>query len=51
MDMTRAASHGFKCSVGIEEGIRETMEWYMSNRNDADKRYIAFNDPAMKKRA
>lgn len=51
MDMTRAASHGFTCEVGIEEGIKETIEWYVKNRNDADKRYIAFNDPAMKKRA
>ena len=49
MDMTRASSYGFKCEVGIEEGIKETIEWYQNNRNDADKRYIAFNDPAMKK--
>ncbi len=51
MDMQRAASYGFKCEIGIEEGIKETMEWYANNRNDADKRYIAFNDPAMKNRA
>jgi len=49
MDMTRAASYGFKCEVGIEEGIKETIAWYVGNRGDADKRYIAFNDPAMKK--
>jgi GDP-L-fucose synthase len=49
MDMTRAASYGFKCEVGIEEGVKETMQWYTANRNDAGKRYIAFNDPAMKK--
>jgi hypothetical protein len=35
--------------VGIEEGVKETMQWYTANRNDAGKRYIAFNDPAMKK--
>jgi GDP-L-fucose synthase len=51
MDMTRAASYGFKCTVGIEEGIRETVAWYLNNRDDADKRYIAFNDQAMKKKA
>lgn len=50
MDMKRAEGYGFTCEVSIEEGIRETMEWYLANRNDADKRYIAFNDPAMKKR-
>lgn len=49
MDMTRAAGYGFQCEVGIEEGVKTTMEWYLANRNDADKRYIAFNDPAMKK--
>lgn len=49
MDMTRAAGYGFKCEVGIEQGVKETIEWFLANRNDADKRYIAFNDPAMKK--
>ena len=48
MDITRASSYGFNCQVGIEEGIKETIEWYLNNCNDADKRYIAFNDPAMK---
>lgn len=51
MDMKRAASHGFKCEISIEEGIRETIEWFVKNRNNADKRYIAFNDPLMKKQA
>lgn len=49
MDMSRASSYGFACEVGIEEGIKETMEWFLANQGDADKRYIAFNDPAMKK--
>jgi GDP-L-fucose synthase len=49
MDTARAAGHGFGCEVGIEQGIRETMAWYVANQGDADKRYIAFNDPAMKK--
>ncbi len=51
MDMTRAASHGFRCEISLEQGIKETMQWYLANRNDADKRYIAFNDPANQKRA
>jgi GDP-L-fucose synthase len=51
MDMTRAAGYGFKCEVGIEEGVKETIDWFVKNQNDADKRYIAFNDPAMKKSA
>jgi GDP-L-fucose synthase len=49
MDMTRASGYGFTCEVGIEEGIKETMNWFLANKNDADKRYIAFNDPAMKR--
>lgn len=49
MDMTRANGYGFKAEVSLEEGVKETIDWYLANRNDADKRYIAFNDPAMKK--
>jgi len=49
MDMARASKYGFKCEVGIEQGIKETIDWYAANRGDADKRYIAFNDPAMQK--
>lgn len=48
MDMKRAEGYGFRCEVSIEEGIKETISWYVANRSDADKRYIAFNDPAMK---
>lgn len=51
MDMKRAASHGFAPEISIEDGIKETIAWYIANRADADKRYIAFNDPAMKKSA
>jgi GDP-L-fucose synthase len=51
MDMSRAAKYGFKCEVGIEQGIKETIDWFVANRGDADNRYIAFNDPAMKKTA
>jgi GDP-L-fucose synthase len=50
MDMTRAASYGFKCEVSIEEGIRETVAWFVANKGQADNRYIAFNDPAMQKK-
>jgi GDP-L-fucose synthase len=50
MDMTRASKYGFTCEVSIEDGIRETIEWFVKNRGDADNRYIAFNDPAMKQK-
>ncbi len=51
MDMKRANSYGFSCEVSIEQGIKETMEWYIANRGTADNRYIAFNDETMKKRS
>lgn len=50
MDMSRASSYGFECEVSIEDGIKETIDWYVKNRGEADKRYIAFNDPAMIKK-
>jgi GDP-L-fucose synthase len=31
LDMTRAASYGFFPEISIEEGISETIEWYLSN--------------------
>lgn len=49
MDTERARSHGFECEVSLEEGLRETMEWYLRHKDDADRRYIAFNDPAMRR--
>ncbi len=44
MDMKRASGHGFKCEVSIEEGIRETIAWFVANQNDAGKRYNAFTE-------
>lgn len=51
MSTERAEKYGFKCEIGIEQGIKETIEWFVNHKNDADKRYIAFNDPAMMKKA
>lgn len=51
MDMTRAAGYGFTCEVSLEEGIKETIDWFVNNKDQLDNRYIAFNDPAMKKSA
>jgi len=38
-DMSRAASYGFNPEISIEEGILETIEWYLSNTEmaNADK--------------
>ena len=33
---------GFKPKYSLEEGIKETIEWYMKNRDDFGKRYNVF---------
>jgi GDP-L-fucose synthase len=38
MDTTRAESHGFKCQTDIKEGVRETLEWFLVNRDLYKKR-------------
>ncbi len=44
MDMSRAASYGFKPQISIEEGIKETIKWYEANQNSANNRYNAFTE-------
>lgn len=46
MDMARASSYGFKPSISIEQGIKETIEWYVNNRHNAANRYNAFTEKA-----
>lgn len=43
-DMTRAKSYGFDISVDLEEGIKQTTEWFINNKETLDKRYNAFVD-------
>lgn len=43
MDMTRAKKLlGFKPKYSLEDGIKETIEWYMKNRDALSKRYNVF---------
>lgn len=35
-DMERAKSHGFYPQISIEEGVKETIEWYLKNKSMAD---------------
>ena len=42
-DMTRAHKHGFKPQVTIKDGIEETIEWFLKNKDIVDKRFNAFN--------
>lgn len=44
MDMQRANSYGFYPEISIEEGIKETIEWYAQNRNEVHTRYNAFTE-------
>lgn len=34
---------GFKASISFEKAIKETINWYLENRNIAQKRYDVFN--------
>lgn len=43
MSMNRAKKLlGFKPKYSLEEGIKETISWFLKNRDDKDKRYNAF---------
>jgi GDP-L-fucose synthase len=46
MDMTRATAYGFKPEVSIEDGIKETIEWYNKNSGNLNNRYNAFTETA-----
>jgi GDP-L-fucose synthase len=41
-DMNRAFSHGFKPSISIEEGLQDTIDWFLENIDIIDNRYNAF---------
>ncbi|MEK6543764.1 MAG: NAD-dependent epimerase/dehydratase family protein [Elusimicrobiota bacterium] len=44
MDVTRAQNLGFCASITLQEGIRETMDWYRSNKDRLHDRYNVFTD-------
>ncbi len=41
MDMTRASNYGFKCEISLKDGLKQTIDWYKSNRNGSG-RYDVF---------
>lgn len=41
VDISRARSLGFNPEISLEEGIRETIEWYLSNKKNLFNRYDA----------
>jgi GDP-L-fucose synthase len=46
MDMARANRHGFRPSISIENGIKETVQWFLGNKEQIVRRYDAFTDKA-----
>jgi len=42
LDMSRAKSHGFETKINIEEGIRETINWFSENKEGIEQRYNVF---------
>jgi GDP-L-fucose synthase len=44
MDMTRAKAYGFEPKVTIQQGIQNTIQWYLSNKDDIHNRYNAFTE-------
>lgn len=41
-DTTRAKLYGFESSISLEEGIENTTNWFINNKETLDKRYNAF---------
>ena len=41
-DTTRAKLYGFESSTSLEEGIKNTTDWFINNKETLDKRYNAF---------
>jgi len=41
-DMTRANSLGFQASITIKDGINDTIDWFLENKEIIDKRFNAF---------
>ncbi|MBI4283689.1 MAG: NAD-dependent epimerase/dehydratase family protein [Chloroflexi bacterium] len=44
LDTSRAKAIGFQPSISIEDGIRETILWYRTNRQVQDRRYNVFRE-------
>ena len=44
LDMSRLKKYGFASSISIEDGLKDTYQWYEVNKNSSFKRYDAFNE-------
>ncbi len=43
-DITRVKSIGFKPTISLEQGIKETMDWYSQNKDKPSGRYNIFTE-------
>lgn len=48
MDMKRIYDLGFKNSINIEDGIKDTIKWYLKNKNVNKMRYNSFTEKLLK---
>ncbi len=44
LDDTRLSSLGFKRDISLENGLGETISWYLANRDNQPKRFNALNE-------
>lgn len=44
MDTTKAHSYGFKTTISLEDGIIDTMNWFIKNKYFYKKRYNSFTE-------
>lgn len=52
MNMKRAKKLlGFKPTVSLKEGVKKTLEWYMQNKNELDKRYNVFYENSRQRKS
>ena len=47
MDISRAKSHGFECAVSLEDGIRQTVDWYRKSFSNHEGRYNPFTEDVL----
>ena len=41
--MDRANSYGFTPEISIQQGIKNTIEWFLTNPDKIDKKFNALN--------
>jgi GDP-L-fucose synthase len=44
LDMSKARSYGFKSSVSLEEGIKDTIQWYVDEKASPKERFNVFTE-------